>query len=186
MKRGSTNAVDDDAPHRASLRLSDDFVSLSGNGVARFELVPPLPVDAAEDEQVDHILRHSRVAECNELLARLYGRTTREMIGLAMEDFIPRDEPARHQGIREFIRGGYRLPYSEEEQTLSTGRSRWVGGSALGLAVDGRLHEFWLCLREITERKRAELDRERRGRILETVAFSAVRLLQPGPWQARV
>ncbi len=186
MSRGPHDAGDDDARSHRSLCLSDDFVSLSGNGVARFELVPPLLVGAAEDEQVDHILRHARIAECNELLAELYGRTSREMIGLAMEEFVPRDEPARHQGIREFIRAGYRLPYSEEEQALRPGVSRWVGASALGVAVSGRLHEFWLCLREITERKRAELDRERRGRILEAVAFSAARLLQPGPWQARI
>ena len=45
--------------------------------------------------------------------------------------------------------------------------------------------EYWLCLREITERKRAELDRERRDRILEAVAFGAARLLEPGTWAAR-
>jgi PAS domain S-box-containing protein len=186
MSRGPHDDGDDDGCSHRSLCLSDDFVSLSGNGVAHFELVPPLLVDAPEDEQVDHILRHARIAECNEALARLYSRTSREMIGLAMGDFVPRDEPSRHQGIREFVRAGYRLPYSEEEQALRSGVSRWVGASALGVAVSGRLHEFWLCLREITERKRAELDRERRGRILEAVAFSAARLLQPGPWQARI
>ena len=186
MSRGPHDAVDGDARHRAFLRLSDDFLSLSGNGVARFELIPPLLVGASEDQQVDHILRHARIAECNEALARLYGPTSRELIGLAMEDLIPRGEPARHRGIREFIRAGYRLPYSEEEQALPSGASRWVGASALGTAMDGRLHEFWLCMREITARKRAEQDRQRRGRILEAVAFSAARLLQPGPWQARL
>ncbi|HSD26567.1 MAG TPA: PAS domain S-box protein [Vicinamibacteria bacterium] len=121
MSRGPHDAMHGDARHRAPLCLSDDFLSLSGDGVARFELVPPLVVGAAEEEQVDHILRQGRITECNELLAGLYGRTRREMIGLAMEDFVPRDEPARHQGIREFIRAGYRLPYSEEEQTFRAG-----------------------------------------------------------------
>ena len=103
-----------------------------------------------------------------------------------MRDFIPEEASARHQAIRDFIRVGYRLVYSEEEQSLgASGATRWLSASGLGAAVDGRLHEFWLCLREITERKRAELDRERRGRILEAVAFSAARLLQPGSWRER-
>jgi PAS domain S-box-containing protein len=161
------------------------FLSLSGDGVARFAIEPPLATDAPEDEQLDHLLRYSRVAECNELFAGLYGRPRREMVGLAPKDFIPPDIPARHQAIRDFIRAGYRLVYSEEEHALAEGRTRWLSASGLGAAADGRLREFWLCIREITEKKRAELDSERRGRILEAVAFSAARLLQPGRWRAR-
>ena len=161
------------------------FLSLSGDGVARFAIEPPLATDAPEDDQLDHILRHSRVAECNELFAGIYGRRQGEMVGLAVKDFIPLDAPARHQAIRDFIRAGYRLVYSEEEHALADGRSRWLSASGLGAAADGRLNEFWLCIREISERKRAELDSERRGRILEAVAFSAARLLQPGRWRTR-
>src|SRR6187455_2071406 len=78
------------------------FLSLSGDGVARFAIEPPLATDAPEDEQLDHLLRYSRVAECNELFAGLYGRPRREMVGLAPKDFIPPDIPARHQAIRDF------------------------------------------------------------------------------------
>ena len=100
------------------------FLSLSGDGVARFAVVPPLAIDAPENDQLDHILRHSRVAECSELFAGIYGRTQREMIGLAVQDFIPLDAMARHRAIRDFIRAGFRLVYSEEEQTLGAGRRR--------------------------------------------------------------
>jgi PAS domain S-box-containing protein len=159
------------------------FLSLSGDGVARFEVDPPLAVGAPEEDQVHHLLRHSRVAECNELFARFYGRGAAEMVGLAMGDFVPAHDSARLHGVREFIRAGYRLVYVEEEHALGEGRSRWVSASALGAVEEGRVLEFWLCLREVTERKRGELDRERRGRILEAVAFSAARLLQPGSWR---
>jgi hypothetical protein len=156
------------------------FLSLSGDGVARFELRPALPVNAPEDEQVRHILKHARVSECNELFAGFYGREARQMVGLAMGDYVPSDQPARLHGIHEFIAPATGSCARGRGARLGRGRSRWISASALGVAVNGRLHEFWLCLREITERKRAELDRERRGRILEAVAFSAARLLQPG------
>src|SRR4029453_10243229 len=88
------------------------FLSLSGDGVARFAVVPPLATappspgapplapDAPEDDQLDHILRHSRVAECNELFAGIYGRPQREMVGLAGEGLIPLQHPGGHRGSR--------------------------------------------------------------------------------------
>jgi PAS domain S-box-containing protein len=174
----ATTRAEPPAPDRYST-----FLSLSGDGIARFELDRPLRVDAAEDEQVRHILEHSRVAECNELFAGFYGRGRAEMVGLAMGEFVPAQDPSRLQGIRQFIRSGYRMVYVEEEHPAGPGSSRWLGSSALGAAQDGLLHDFWLCLRDVTDRKRAEADRERRGRILEAVAFCAARLLQPGSWR---
>ena len=97
------------------------FLSLSGDGVARFELRPPLPVNAPEEEQVRHILEYARVCECNELFAGFYGRVSRQMVGLAMGDFVPSDQPARLHGIFEFIRARYRLVYVEEEHALGGG-----------------------------------------------------------------
>lgn len=160
------------------------FLSLSGDGVARFELEPPLRVQAAEDAQVEHILRHARVAECNELFAGTYGRTVAAMTGALMGEFVPSGEPGRLQGIRDFIRAGYRLVYTEEEHDLGGGATRWLSASALGAPVGGELRDFWLLLRDITVRKRGELERERRGRILEAVAFCAARLLQAGHWRS--
>ena len=159
------------------------FLSLSGDAIGRFEIVPPLDAAAGEDEQMAHILAHARVTECNELFARFYGRGVAEMVGLAMGDFVPADDEARLHGIREFLRARFRLVYLEEEHVLAEGQSRWISASALGAVEAGRLHDFWVCLREISERKRAERDRERAGRILEAVAFSAARFLQPGSWR---
>src|SRR5262245_14042363 len=161
------------------------LLSLSGDAVARFEVDPPLAVAAPEDEQVHHLLSHSRVTDCNELFAGTYGRTKSQMIGLSMEDFVPRGDPSRHEGIREFVRARYRLVYNEDAQAISGSATRWLSASALGAVREGLLGEFWLCLRDISTRKRGELDRERRGRILEAVAFTAARLLQPGSWRTR-
>ena len=170
---------------RDATRRYHTFLSLSGDGVARMVIEPPLRTGAPEDEQVVHQLGHSRVAECNELFAGTYGRTRDQMVGLLMSDFVPQDDPSRIAGIREFVRSGYRLVYSEEEQAVSGSATRWLSASALGAVADGRLAEFWVCLRDITSRKRQELDRERRGRILEAVASASARLLQPGAWRAR-
>ena len=161
------------------------LVALSGDGIARMELDEPLDVAAAEDEQVEHILRTSRVADCNEPFAHVLGHLAAELAGHRLSDFFPADDPARIKGIRDFVRSRYQLVYSEEEHSLTNGSLRWMSGSASGAVVNGRLRGYWLCLRDTSDRKRVDADRERRGRILEAVAFSAVRLLQPGTWRAQ-
>ncbi|MFI5007285.1 MAG: PAS domain S-box protein [Solirubrobacterales bacterium] len=175
-KRAAVAIPPSENPYRA-------FLALSGDGIARLELDEPLDVAAAENQQVDHILRNSRVAECNEPFAKVYGRTAADLAGQRLADFFPSDDPARVQGILDFVRSRYQLVYSEEHHTLADGSSRWMIGSASGAVVDGRLGGYWLCLRDTSDRKRADADRERRGRILEAVAFSSVRLLQPGTWR---
>jgi hypothetical protein len=160
--------------------------NLSGDGIARFAVVPALDGSAPEDQQVAHLLRHSRVAECNERFASLYGRPLPAMAGSTMGELVPADDPARMQGIREFVRAGFRLSHSEEEHVQPGAASRWLNATAQGALRDGRLHEFWLCLRDVSARKRSELDRERRGRILEALAFLSARLLQPGSWRDQI
>jgi PAS domain S-box-containing protein len=159
-----------------------DFLALSGNGIARFTLDQAVATDAPEDVQVSLIARHSRIAECNEVFARLYDRVSADMEGRTLPDFMPTDDPTRLEGIRQFVRSGYRLVDGEEAHLLEDGSMRWVSGSALGVVRDGCLLSYWLTLADVTERKRAEEDRERRGRILEAVAFGAAQLLEPGRW----
>ncbi|HVQ32109.1 MAG TPA: GAF domain-containing protein, partial [Vicinamibacteria bacterium] len=161
------------------------YLTVSGDAIARFELDEPLPVDAPEDEQVDRLARHSRIAECNDIFAQLYDQTAEAMEGRLLADFMPQDDPGRHRGFREFVRARYRLVQAEEMHTLSDTYIRWVSGSALGVIEQGRLHSYWLTLTDVTDRKRAEEDRERRGHILEAVAFGAARLVEPGPWRDR-
>jgi PAS domain S-box-containing protein len=162
------------------------FLALSAEGIARLELDPPLRADAGEDEQVDHILRCSRIAECNDAFARALGRTSEGLVGLMAAEIVPVDHPARRQRVRNFVRSGYQLVYADEEHALAGGSSRWMRGTMFGAVEDGLLRSYWLCLADVTESKKANAERERRGRILEAVAFSAARLLQPGSWRTHV
>src|SRR5687767_2941586 len=92
------------------VRAGDDryqtFVRLSAAAIARWELDPPLAQASPEDEQVAHLLRHGRIAECNEVFAGLFGRQARELRGLTIGEVVPADDPARLQRIRDFVRSG--------------------------------------------------------------------------------
>jgi PAS domain S-box-containing protein len=159
------------------------FLALSGTGIARFQMDPPVDVTGPVDQQVDEIVHRGHIAECNEAFARLYGHAADDLLGRSLPEFIPADDPRRLEGIRQFVRSGHRLVEGEEVHTLEDGSTRWVSGSALGVVEDGHLHSYWLTLTDVTTARRAEQDRERRGRILEAVAFGAARLLAPGRWE---
>ena len=51
------------------------FVRTSSEGIWRFELREPMPVNAGwtEDEQIAHFYRVNYLAECNDAMARMYG-----------------------------------------------------------------------------------------------------------------
>ena len=169
-------------PAPAGEGLYGALLELSTEAIARFELQPAMRVDLAPDDQVAHVLRHARIAQCNEAYARLYDRSAPEMTGRTVAEVIP--EAERREVIGHFVASGYRLAHGALAHARADGSTRWMTANALGLVRDGRLQGYWITLHDVTERKRMEAERERRDRILEAVAFGAARMLEPGSWQA--
>jgi PAS domain S-box-containing protein len=183
--RAGVPAPASEAKPAAASNLYETFVLLSGSGIARFVLDPPVDTALPVNDQMEQIARVGHIAECNELFAGLYGRTVAETLGRSVLELIPPDDPSRLEGIRQFVERRYRLVDGEEKHVLPDGQVRWVSGSALGVVEDGKLGSYWLTLADVTERKSAEEDRERRGRIMQAVAFGAARLLEPGSWSTK-
>src|SRR5215204_4298681 len=81
------------------------FVEQSTEGLWRFELEEPVSTDMPEAEQVDHFYRHAYLAECNDVMARMYGFTrAEEIVGARLEDFLPRSTPENLEYLRTFVR----------------------------------------------------------------------------------
>ena len=156
------------------------LLELSAEAIARFELHPPLPIHTPAPEQIAHILRHARIAECNEAYARLYDRSVADMAGRTVAEVIPEGE--RREAVSRFVASGYRLAHADLAHDVEDGSTRWMAANALGLVSGGRLHGYWITLHDVTERKRMESEKERRDQVLEAVAFGAARLLEPGSW----
>src|SRR5215204_5357859 len=53
------------------------FVEQSTEGLWRFELEEPIAADVPEEEQIERFYRHAYLAECNDMVARMYGLLTR-------------------------------------------------------------------------------------------------------------
>jgi PAS domain S-box-containing protein len=173
----------------SSLRQSEHryqtFQALSSEGIARLDLDEPLALERPEAEQLDHILRTARLAECNEAFVRMLRRPAGErLLGLALSELAAIAE--LKEGLRGFVRGGYRLVDSEAPRVRPDGITVWARASAIGIVEDGYLKAIWITQQDVTSRKQAEEDLHSRDRILEAVAFCSARFLHAGRWEDSV
>jgi PAS domain S-box-containing protein len=162
------------------------FMALTSEGIARAELDEPLSVDRPEDEQIAHILKTARLMDCNRALAQGLRRDANpaDLIGQLVFELVPTVDTVDR--VRAFVRGGYRLGNTESSQQQPDGTLLWASSNAVGVVEEGMLKAIWQTRRDITPMKDVEADLRVRGRILEAVAFSSARLLEPGSWKEHI
>ncbi|MEP6668044.1 MAG: CHASE domain-containing protein [Chthoniobacter sp.] len=166
-----------------ALRKSEDryraFVEQSTEGIWCFEHEPPISTHLPADEQIDLMYRNGRLAECNDVMARIYGRErSDQLIGAPLEDFSPRSDPQNAAFLRAFIESRYRMIEWETRELDQDGNTRFYLNNQTGIVEDGLLKRVWGTRRDITERKReAEVQTQQATRL--KLAVSAASL---GTW----
>jgi PAS domain S-box-containing protein len=142
---------------RQSEQRYRSFVEQSTEGTWRFELEEGLDTDLPEDEQIDHFYRHAYLAECNDVVARMYGfARAEEIVGALLEAFLPRSSPENEAYLRAFVRSGYRLTDAESEEVDREGNPKLFLNNLTGIFEDGVLVRAWGTQRDVTEQRKAE------------------------------
>jgi transcriptional regulator with PAS, ATPase and Fis domain len=138
------------------------FVSQSSEGIFREEFDPPVPVNLAEDELIDRIMRQPFLAECNDALARMYGVTSsREIVGKRFSEMAPPEDPRNIELAREFVRGGFRVLERESREIDIHGNPKVFLNSMIGTVENGRLVHIWGIQRDVTEKMKLEEARQK-------------------------
>ncbi|HEV2852065.1 MAG TPA: ATP-binding protein [Thermoanaerobaculia bacterium] len=151
-----------------ALRESEEryraFVEQSSEGIWRFELEEPIPTGLPEDEQVDRFFRHGVLAECNRVMARMYGLDSeQEILGARLGQLLPREDAHNVEYLRTFVQSGYRLTGAESHEMDAEGNPKVFLNNLVGVVEGGRLVRCWGTQLDITEQKRLEEELRRRA-----------------------
>ncbi|HEY0370660.1 MAG TPA: PAS domain S-box protein, partial [Thermoanaerobaculia bacterium] len=146
-----------DAAQQA-LRASDEryraFVANSSEGIWRFEVEEPVPVDLPPNEQVELFYRYAYLAECNDVLANMYGLSSAgDLVGARLGDMLVRDDPANLEYLCSFIESGYRLIGAESHEIDRDGNEKFFVNNLIGAVENGRVLRAWGTQRDITEQR---------------------------------
>lgn len=155
-----------------ALRQSDEryrtFIAQSTEGIRRYDFREPISIDLPEDEQVQRMLTEMYIAECNDAFAQMYGLSNAsQLLGKNLSSLGLEHDPANLESLRQFIRSGYRIVDAESHEIDFQGRERYYLVNTLGMVENGCLVRAWGIQRDVTERKRAELEIHRLNEELE-------------------
>ena len=126
-------------------------VDASRDGLFCVEMDAPMPVDLPEDEQIQHIIRDSYIADCNDSQAKMYGLTSaQDLIGKRMSDMVLPDDPNNIELTRLFIQSGYQVWQRKSHEVDAEGKPKVFLNSMTGVVVDGKLVLTWGVQSDIT------------------------------------
>ena len=152
------------------------FVANSTEAIWRIETEKPISTALAAEEQVNHVLQFAYLAECNDSMARMFGfEHASELIGLRVKNLVQFD-PRQIANLRAFISSGYRLADAEFLAKDRQGKIHHFLNTYLGIVEGGFLLRAWGVLRDVTERKRADVELVDRLRFETLLADLSARL----------
>ncbi len=133
------------------------FIEQSSEAIWRFEMKEPIPVSLQEDEQIEQVYRTGFLAECNDLMAKLYGyERAQDILGAKLSDLLAPDDPHNMDMLRALIQAGYRLTDVISHEIDRNGNSVIISNNLVGIVENGYLYRVWGTQRDITVRKEAE------------------------------
>lgn len=158
------------------------FVYSSTDGIWRFDIDTPIPIDLPEDEQIQTIFDYGFLAECNDVYAKMYGfKSSEEIIGIRLKDVLQIDKPENWEYLRTFIRNNYRLSGGVSTERDRFGNIKYFENNFVGIVEDGFLLRAWGTQKDITEKKQLELtlkQSEEKFRLLAESSLTGVYLIQ--------
>ena len=135
------------------------FVQMNPDACWRAEFDEPIDIGLPEEKQLERILRDSHVVECNDALAKRFGREgADQLIGATVADAVRDilDTATIRLCLENLIRSGYHHSTVEIAPVDSKGRRRHFSVAHWGIVENGRLQRIWGWSRDITELKALE------------------------------
>jgi PAS domain S-box-containing protein len=146
-----------EAARRAGEERYRRFVQMSGEGVWRFDLLPPVPPDLPENELVEQLLERAHVGECNDEFARQLGyNRAPDVLGRRLAELMQGAREEQLETFRCFARSGFRVADLLTSQGSSDGQATWTVSSLVGIIEQEWLVCIWGTRRDVTSQRLAQ------------------------------
>lgn len=144
-----------------TLRKSEEryraFVEHSSEAVWCLEMDIPCPVSLSVEDQIEHVYKHGYLAECNDVMARMYGFSVAgEIVGARLHTLLPKEDPKNVEFLTAFVKSGYRLSEAETQELDQHGEIKAFLNSLQGVIENEAVVRAWGTQRDITQAKRAQ------------------------------
>lgn len=118
----------------------------------------PIPIDLPEDEQIKMIYEHAYVADCNDIIAKMYGFSkAEELIGKKVSELHGGPEVKENiEAHRHFIRSGYKIIGVETLEIDRDGNKKWFRNNTVGIIKKGAIVASIGTQTDITKIKEVE------------------------------
>jgi PAS domain S-box-containing protein len=152
-----------------SLRKSEEryraFVEHSSEAIWCVEFSVPCPIDLSVDEQIEHLYQHGYLAQCNDVMAQMYGLSrASDIVGTTMTELLPRSNRQNLRYLKAFINSHYRLTDAESLEPDGDGNTKWYLNNLVGVVENGAVVRVWGTQKNITETKLAAQEVEEANR----------------------
>ncbi len=144
---------------KSAVRLPERYRAYeqSAEGLWMCESKEPVAVTDDPDSIIEYWKKNSFLAECNDNMARMYGfEKASEMIGTVLEELMDFSDPVRLEGLRNFIRDGFKTASLETKEFDRHGNTKYFLNSMTGIVENGLLKRVWGTQQDITEQRMAE------------------------------
>ena len=151
-----------EAARRAGEERYRRFVQMSGEGVWRYDLLPPVPADLSEDELVAALFQRARVGECNDEFARQHGYSRApDVLGRRLPELMQGAQTDQLEFLRCFVRSGFRVADLVTPGSGPDGEETWALNSLVGIIEKNWVVCIWGTRRDITAQRHAQLALQR-------------------------
>ncbi len=146
-----------EAARRAGEERYRRFVQMSGEGVWRFDLLPPMTPDLPEDVLVEQLFERAYVGECNDEFARQLGyNRAPDVLGRRLAELMRGEREQQLAAFRSFVRGGFRVADLLTSSSPSAEQAIWTVSSLVGIIEQDWLVCVWGTRRDVTSQRLAQ------------------------------